>query len=136
MRGPVRVHGSGGTALGGRRVECGRLGSRQRRKVRRSVRHALDEEENRQNETRRDGRLERLLTRFERLEADMGFSGGRLTGWDAAAPGSTGGEIPSGFVRGESTRLRVIVVSHVFPGLCCTGSYLSGFPKKVSARWR
>ena len=76
------------------------------------------------------------LTRFERLEADMGFSGGRLTGWDAAAPGSTGGEIPSGFVRGESTRLRVIVVSHVFPGLCSPGSYLSGFPKKVSARWR
>ena len=50
--------------------------------MRRSVRHALDEEENMRNETWRDGRLERVLTRFERLEVDMGFSGGRLTGWE------------------------------------------------------
>ena len=64
--------------------------------MRRSVRHAWDEEdENRRNETWRDGRLERVLTRFERLEADMGLSAGTLTGQDVAAPGSTGGGVAS-----------------------------------------
>ena len=55
----------------------------------------LDEEENRRNETWRDGRLERVLTRFERLEADMGLSVKRLTGQDVAAPGSTCGGVAS-----------------------------------------
>ena len=77
-------------------MERGRLGSSQRRKVRRSVRHAQDEEEeNMRHETCRDGRLERVLTRFKRLEADMGLSAGRLTGQDVAAPGSTGGGVAS-----------------------------------------
>ena len=28
-------------------------------------------------------------------------------------------------MRGESTRLRMMVVSQVFPGLCCLGSFIS-----------
>ena len=85
----------------------------------------LDEEENRRNETWRDGRLERVLTRFERLEADMGLSAGRLTGQDVAAQGAHVAEWLLGKCRVEALWLRVMVVSQVFPGLCCPGLFIS-----------
>ena len=104
------------------RVECGWLNSRRRRKVPRSVRHALDEEENRRNDTWRERRSERLFTRIERREADVGLLGGTLMDWGTAVSRSTGGEVASGFVRGESAPVeghrRVACVSRfVRPGL-------------------
>ena len=73
---------------------------------------------------RRREQAERDL-RFERLEADMGLSAGRLTGQDVAAQGAQVAEWLLGKCRVEALWLRVMVVSQVFPGLCCLGLFIS-----------
>ena len=95
------------------------------------MRRVLDEE-NRRNETWRDGRLERLFTRVEILEDGMGLSARMLTGQDRAFPGSTGGGMAFWDVQGERAPVegdrRVTCMSRVIrsglvpvipaPGLC------------------
>ena len=88
------------------------------------MRRVLDEE-NRQNETWRDGRLERLFTRVERLEDGMGLSARMLTGQDRAFPGSTGGGMAFWDVQGNVLQLKAIVVSRACPGSHGPGWFLS-----------
>ena len=78
------------------RVERERLDSRQRRNVQRNVRHMLDEEDSKRNETWRDG-VVRLLTRFDQFEVDLGMSPERWASLDVAFSGAFGGGVGSGF---------------------------------------
>ena len=82
-------------------MERERLNSRQRRKVRSGVRHLLDEEGIRRSEEWKGG-LERLLSWFDRNEADMGLSAETWPRREGDRLGGFVGGTGSGTVRGRN----------------------------------